>query len=206
MHQLTILSSSSEEDNDPLTDDGASAVSIPIVRHSNANTRSHSKPSRPKHHLASSLLSDDGVDSPTYDGDIESSTTAGPNHHPFQKSPTAISPHHHHTSSTSTLGAPITHIPSNAEITPVAGPPRSTAHPVFISQTAPLRVPEEPAHVAVTKDAFNPANLTPEEIAAFVQKATSGDKGRKYKINAPPTDRPVRVYADGLSHSHRLFR
>lgn len=71
----------SEEDNDPLTDDGASALSVPAISRP-VNSRSPlPRSSRLKHaaiphHL--SELSDDGVDSPTYDGDIESSTTAAP--------------------------------------------------------------------------------------------------------------------------------
>jgi choline-phosphate cytidylyltransferase len=100
----------SEEDNDPLTDDAASGVSITIAvnrAHTSgpSNTRSHLKPSaasRVKHQLAASLLSDsDGVDSPTYDGDVESSATAGGGTYPTSR---AVHYHHHTSSSTSTLG------------------------------------------------------------------------------------------------------
>ncbi|KAF5376087.1 hypothetical protein D9615_007733 [Tricholomella constricta] len=206
----------SEEDNDPLTDDGASAVSIPVSRHghntSNLRASSHPKPysvSRVKHQLASSLLSDsDGVDSPTYDGDVESSATASADvlssrvpHH-----------HHHHTSSTSTLNTPITPNFPSSSTTPITenGNPMSAMrattdsnHPVFISppvhvSVAPLHVPEEPAVAAASEAAFNPAALTAEDIQAFVQKAIDGESWRKYKINPPATDRPVRVYADGV--------
>ncbi|KAG6861821.1 hypothetical protein C0995_011703 [Termitomyces sp. Mi166 len=212
----------SEEDNDPLTDDGGSSVSIPTVnRLANlpSNLRaSHPKPSsttRVKHQLASTLLSDsDGVDSPTYDGDVESSATAGPD------LPSSRVPHQHHTSSTSTLNTPITPNYPSSSTTPSAEqsnpmpPQRATTqsdHPVFISPPAhatppPLffseepavGVPEEPAVAAPSEAAFNPAALTAEDIQAFVQKAIDGEPWRKYKINPPPTDRPVRIYADGL--------
>lgn len=196
----------SEEDNDPLTDDPVSAISIP--RHSGNLRASHLKPSsvsRVKHQLASSLLSDsDGVDSPTYDGDVESSATIG-----AAAPPRALHHHHHHhTSSTSTLGHPI--IPSS--ITPITEPAnpiqsmRATTesnHPVFISSpvntlVAPTHVPEEPAVAAASQAAFNPAALSAEDIQNFVRKAIDGEPWRQYIINPPPTDRPVRVYADGL--------
>jgi len=205
----------SEEDNDPLTDDGASAVSIPVAisRHPSGhnNVRSHSRPSavsRVKHQLASSLLSDsDGVDSPTYDGDVESSTTAGADGFSSPKPPHH---HHHHTSSsTSTLSTPITPaFPPPSHTTPIneqanfmlltrATRP-DTNHPVFISLPVVANPPpEEPSPPAVAVAAFNPAVLTPEDIQAFVQKALDGEPWRKYKINRPPAGRPVRVYADG---------
>lgn len=164
-----------------------------------------------KHHLASTLLSDsDGVDSPTYDGDIESSATAGADHHSK-----AHHGHHHNSSSVSTINTPVTpFLPLSTSNTPISehsNPltrglnPNSTssAHPVFISPhipinvTAPLLVPEEPAVAAASQAAFNPAALTPEDIQAFVQKAIDGEDGRNYKINPPPVGRPVRVYADG---------
>jgi choline-phosphate cytidylyltransferase len=40
--------------------------------------------------------------------------------------------------------------------------------------------------------------LTPDDIRAFVRKAIEGESWRKYEINNPPTDRPVRIYADGV--------
>ena len=105
----------SEEDNDPLTDDGGSTLSLPVSRNQHIPTSplaqsrviSGAGASAPNgtgtgpivganaaasraargpgasgvsrhHHFANVLSeSDDGVDSPTYDGDIESSTTAG---------------------------------------------------------------------------------------------------------------------------------
>ncbi|TFK71572.1 hypothetical protein BDN72DRAFT_764786 [Pluteus cervinus] len=178
----------SEEDNDPLTDDGASAVSIPI----RARTKP-TPPARPKHQLAASLLSDsDGVDSPTYDGDIESSATAGPDGH------TKPSHHHHyhHTfSSVSTLSMHDNTTPNaDDKPTPIAAGTAPRHPPAFlVAQTL-----DEPAVSAPAQAAFNPAALTPEDIQAFVQKAVDGETTRSYKINRPPTNRPVRIYADGV--------
>lgn len=147
------------------------------------------------------------MDSPTYDGDIESSATAGPGNYS-----SARLSHHHHASSTSTFGAPISPVlPSSATATPNAEavnpipsirPSKKDSghsHPVFISAPTPLAVPEEPPVPAASKAAFDPAALTQEDIQAFVQKAISGETWRKYKINTPPVDRPIRVYADGRS-------
>ncbi|KAF8883544.1 hypothetical protein BD779DRAFT_1443826 [Infundibulicybe gibba] len=178
----------SEEDNDPLPDDGASGASIPvsIPRHAAAaaSRSAHPKSSatiRAKHQLASSLLLDsDGRDSPTYDGDIESSTTAGPE--PINST---SSSHYHHANSTDVSTLPT----SSATIAPVAevSNPMQTMLPVnFIRATGDSEAP------------FNSAVLTPEDIQAFVQKAIDGESWRKYKINPPPVGRPVRVYADGV--------
>lgn len=205
----------SEEDNDPLTDDGiahsAASLPIPISRHPNINpTRpSHLKPKR---HL---LLSDsDGVDSPTYDGDIESSTTAGLDT-PAHK-PTHHHHHHHHEVQPPDPETPLSSVfaPSSPNtphteplnpLSPTMRPVTTNSHlPVFISPpinttAAPLLVTEEPAVAAASKEAFNPAALTPDDIQTFVAKAVKGEDHRNYKINPPPQDRPVRIYADGLS-------
>ncbi|KAF8797606.1 hypothetical protein BYT27DRAFT_7125275 [Phlegmacium glaucopus] len=215
----------SEEDNDPLTDDAHSAISVPIAisRHSNTSNNprpSHPKPSpafRGKHHLAHNLVSDSdgGVDSPTYDGDVESSTTAGADAPTSHK----LSYHHHHysTSSVSTLNTPITtamtfNTPSNItpgveQSNPISSVIRATNPnsnlPVFISSPMntnlpPQNVTDEPAVAAASIAAFNPAALTPEDIQSFVANAIAGEPGRKYKINPPPVERPVRIYADGV--------
>lgn len=110
----------SEEDNDPLTDDAKSSVSVPVTRHTGSHLprSSHSKHPVPsprvnsaRHQLAyNNVLSDsDGVD-----GDIES-TTVNPETGPSHK----ISHNYHlyknSTSSISTLG---TLDPSMTGITP----------------------------------------------------------------------------------------
>jgi hypothetical protein len=55
------------------------------------------------------------------------------------------------------------------------------------------------------KETFNPAVLTPEDIQSFVSKAIQGEAHRKYKINPAPTDRPVRIYADGEFFLQKIF-
>jgi choline-phosphate cytidylyltransferase len=75
---------------------------------------------------------------------------------------------------------------------------------VFISQPVntagaiPIQVLEEPAPVATSQAEFSPATLSQEDIQTFVQNAIDGMPWRKYEINKPPVDRPVRIYADGV--------
>ncbi|KLO17738.1 hypothetical protein SCHPADRAFT_956682 [Schizopora paradoxa] len=217
----------SEEDND-FTDDG-SIVSIPSIRNQHMpsspliQARSHpssstnsvggggaitsggrlAASSRSRHnHLADVVSSDDGVDSPTYDGDIESttSTASRPGTHHFLGASRGAA-----NSSTSTLTSPTSStFPSNVAAA-AATHGTTTAPTVMTGQqkpvnaaAVPLRVPDEPepAHAALAE--FDPAKLTPEDIRAFVQKAITGDIARAYKINEPPVGRPIRIYADGV--------
>jgi len=73
---------------------------------------------------------------------------------------------------------------------------------------SPARAPQteqqvqEPSVPTEAKEAFDPAALSADDIQAFVAKAIQGEVHRTYKINLPPKDRPVRVYADG---THPLF-
>ncbi|KAJ3789365.1 cholinephosphate cytidylyltransferase [Lentinula aff. detonsa] len=219
----------SEEDNDPTdVDDAASAVSVSGPSSSSrARTlaaagllKSSSNPAaHRKHHLASSIVSDsDGVDSPTYDGDIESSTTAGPES-PHPHSSLRLG-HHHSMSSHSTLNTPAypgSETTTDYIETPGTEEPRTayplnaTSHPLFITPPSdPFPHPQnsisEPAVPSTIPSAlsFNPAALRPEDIQLFVQRAIDGAPvegsgvQRAYKINRPPEDRPVRVYADGV--------
>ncbi|KXN84849.1 putative choline-phosphate cytidylyltransferase [Leucoagaricus sp. SymC.cos] len=142
-----------------------------------------------KHHLAASVLSDsDGVDSPTYDGDVESSTAGNHTDTPANARVPTLT--RHYTSSTSTLSNPHT-------TDPVAGPDNITPG-LDEHQTDPLSVAGEPPIPALVESTINPAALTPDDIQKFVRKAIEGESFRNYQINPPPTDRPVRVYADGV--------
>jgi choline-phosphate cytidylyltransferase len=192
---------SSEEDNDP--DDGTSSLSITSLLRQSATTQ-HRGPgartsppprSRLKHILSPSLLSDDGVDSPTYDGDIESSTTVGRDRdHP--------SPVQSHSAVTSTLPSP-TPIIQALPATGVVIPQPSTAsssdaeiEPARVIVYNTISPTPEPA-IREVAQAFNPAVLSAEDIQAFVRRGINGETHRKYRINEPPVGRPVRVYADG---------
>ncbi|KAF8262607.1 hypothetical protein EI94DRAFT_1808545 [Lactarius quietus] len=191
---------SSEEDNDPLTDDGSPAISSPsslrqstTAQHRGQATltaRPGSPPlrSRLKHTLSPHVVSDDGVDSPTYDGDIESSTTVGRD----RGHPSPVQPH---SAVTSTLPSPTPHMPELPAAVNVIPPPSTASS--SDAEIVPAHVNAHHAHD--TSQAFTPSTLTPEDIRAFVRRAINGESHRKFKINEPPTDRPVRIYADGAS-------
>ncbi|KIK54661.1 hypothetical protein GYMLUDRAFT_48581 [Collybiopsis luxurians FD-317 M1] len=215
----------SEEDNDPTdVDDAASSVSVPAPS-SSSRTRtlaavgllkaSGNSTMTRRHHLASSFLSDsDGVDSPTYDGDIESSTTAGPES-PHPHPPLPRLGHHHSMSSTSTLNTPA--LPGSGTTTDyietpgteepsTALPSSAQDHPAFLalpSDHYPVSEPEVPSAIPNALS-FNPAALKAEDIQGFVQRAIDGapmegsGAQRAYKINRQPENRPVRIYADGV--------
>ncbi|KAI9508024.1 hypothetical protein F5148DRAFT_1199876 [Russula earlei] len=199
----------SEEDNDPFTDDGSSSLSITsslrqtvVPQHRGpgalpARPSSPASRSRLKHTLSPSMLSDDGVDSPTYDGDIESSTTIGRDRDP--------SPVQSHSAVTSTLPSPapvFQNLPAAAAIIqpPSTGwssdaeiePGRVMVHNTHTQAT----LVSAPVHD--TNLAFSPSTPSPEDIQAFVRSAIGGELHRKYRINEPPVGRPVRIYADGV--------
>ena len=207
----------SEEDNDPLTDDGASAISIPVSSSRNreksggmsasSNVRNslQAGASRPtaRHALASSLVSsDDGVDSPTYDGDIESSTTAGPHLDPSSRT-TSSGSHHYAASIASTLSptTPASTLPAVKSIQrptpahpslPTEPPP---AMPIPLRTTKPTDLiqivnPSNPSELIAsypldplaatllapnTPNTFNPANLTPEDIQTHFREQIEGE-------------------------------
>ncbi|KAJ3491920.1 hypothetical protein NLI96_g386 [Meripilus lineatus] len=232
----------SEEDNDPLTDDAASTVSVAT----SASSLRPSAPPRPpqnssmrpppgppagpiktRHALVASMLSsDEGVDSPTYDGDVESSTTAGPDDRissSIQKSSTVS--HHHYNSSASIASNSVSPItpssqfpvdPATSMKLPELTPPLPTisvspqqrhhhAHTVPRPTPSHPSKPTEPPPANISTAAFNPAKLSPLDIQDFVREVIeegitvgTGAEKKVYKINEPPTWRPVRIYADGV--------
>lgn len=184
---------SSEEDNDPLTDDGGSAISIPVsLRSSRAQNAPHTSKlsSRARHQLASSMLSDDGTDSQTYDGDVESSIIAGTGQH--QASKGFLYPNLRHASSNSTL---------TSQIEDHTYSPFTSQHLTPPTAAQSVVLPEPPMN-----NACNPASFTPEDIQAFVQRAIDGEPGRPYSINPPPIGRPVRIFADGETDHNPVLR
>lgn len=223
---------SSEEDNDPLTDDGASTISVPFHRTPhipssplapgpgprstsvNANSAVRQTP-RARHNHLSGVISDDGVDSPTYDGDIETSTSARTLHPHAHLNTSRLSLESGSSTSASTLTSPTsTTFPDPpAAVTAAAEVHGTTTAPIITASAlpsqpvnvaaVPLRAVDEPAPVPVSTAQFDPAKLTIEDIQAFVTNAVSGgptESGvqRTYKINPPPVGRPVRIYADGV--------
>jgi choline-phosphate cytidylyltransferase len=264
---------SSEEDNDPLTDDAASTVSGPISRNQqiptsplaptrsqasqqqqylsssstpiNAHTASYHGPnnlgvpnasrihptnqgsassSRVRHTQQNPMQSvalsdrDSGVDSPTYDGDVESSTTVYVGHAGGQggvHGGNSLSSLGRSllgaNSSASTLTSPVTsHFPTSAEtstasFTPGAHPQTLTDHtnPNLGANTNTLGSTGLVEPAPPTANDFDPAKLTVEDIQTFVMNAVNGvqEPGvppRPYKINSAPEGRPVRIYADGV--------
>ena len=152
------------------------------------------------------------MDSPTYDGDVESTSTATAaalNH--------SHSRHIHHRSllSTSTLNSPSQSLTPSAAIMPTSpgqdpGPSATNANGTTSNSNhnhdpsrpiIPIIVPDEPAPVPAAANAFNPASLSETDIQTYIQNAIHGEPHRPYKINTPPTDLPVRIYADGSLHS-----
>jgi len=186
---MLIYSHRSEEDNDPLTDVD-SAISVPLPSRSAHAGQLRTKPPQARmKHLAISLLSDsDGVDSPTYDGDVESSTAGGRTDTQTHRASLHT---HHPTSSTSTLNNPHTVDQSSASenVTPELSALNTEI--LSVAATGELDVS------SIMETTFNPAALTAEDIQSFVRKAIKGESTRNYKTNPPPTDRPVRIYADG---------
>ncbi|THH33288.1 hypothetical protein EUX98_g937 [Antrodiella citrinella] len=198
----------SEEDNDPLTDDGS--ISLPATSRASrsmpgAASRNQAAPSgRVRHALASSLVSsDEGVDSPTYDGDIESSTTLGPDDVVHTRSH-----HHHHASSIASTLSPSTpagHLP--ADVASSSRLPDHQSHSRSTHSSVPRPTPSHPSRpieppLASNSSEANPANLTVDDIQDFVRNIIAGPGiavgPKMYKVNEPPRWRPVRIYADGV--------
>ncbi|KAI0077693.1 hypothetical protein K474DRAFT_1707164 [Panus rudis PR-1116 ss-1] len=230
----------SEEDNDPLTDDGASAVSVSSSTNQSrsrlANAKQGTAVSRGRHALASTMLggglisSDEGVDSPTYDGDIESSTTAGPDGDPISRttsgssyqsapsiastlspeSPSVVLP----TTSTQARPSSVPRPTASHPSIPIEPPPvmpiplsaSGTSSPIPTYPLDPLPTLFSPDSTSASPSTFNPATLTPEDIQAHFRSAIdsegiavgTGEDKKVYKINEPPKNRPVRIYADGV--------
>ncbi|KAG8908958.1 hypothetical protein FRB99_000061 [Tulasnella sp. 403] len=194
------LYDASEEDNDELGDDAASLSALPsphLQRHVprsplgpniNANglsdpvptvgqDRIHKLKGAPSEQKAAiQPLDGDALDSPTYDGDVESSATA------------AFAPMSRPTSTSRTPGDPVEQDACS----------KSDLPPPSLSQ--PPLAPEEPIPADITVRTIDPASLTPEDIQAYVNAAINANEThlRKYRTNPPPEGRPVRVYADGV--------
>ena len=192
----------SEEDNDPTTDDATSSViSIPVSHQKSRAVNPHSNPLKKKHQQ---VIDDEdpGVDSPTYDGDVESYTTVGPQY--TNQRDSTVSLHDTYSSSestTSTMTSPFSR-PTGLHQDSSHRPP--TSSPLTRGETTP--VPPTPS----SGENFNPTSITAEEIQKWVRDMIAGHSegapgSRSYRINPPPTDRPIVIYADGTSGHSDLF-
>lgn len=179
----------SEEDNDPTTDDAASAVGVPAPRAAPSSSpvtarRLTGPAARARAALLAADADHSGTDSPTYDGDVESTTTT-----PGTRERTVSEYGFGYESSAGTS--------TGTEPAPTA--PVSPSIPAAALLPLPLNGPTEPPPSAIARDAFDPAKLTATDIQAFVARAVAGaDTSRPYRINLPPHDRPARIYADGV--------
>ncbi|KAI5453877.1 choline-phosphate cytidylyltransferase [Naganishia albida] len=229
--QLSSNSSrdASEEDNDEeQTDDAASTVYIqsPHTAASNADPTSplhhshKSTPHAPHQRLVelshgrnvtaggisgesdADTYGSEAVDSPTYDGDIESSSVHGALAHAQEASHESQPP----TSPNVPLSAAsdpendvhpvprdvISHPLPSSRLTDHSAPPSASISSLRLSSDAGPPKMTEPPHL-----------LPEEDIRAFVRRAVEGrgqEDGvvRNWKTNEPPRDRPVRIYADGV--------
>jgi len=167
-----------------LTDDNASGASIhPVPRVPPAGRPAHQNTATPTSRFRQAVTADNttdsGVESPMYDGDVESSATAGPDSRHHASKPSIDS------ALTSPVAASFP--PTHATVPQV---PSGSIPPPGPSQAEPLPGP-------IAEARFDPASLTPESIQTFVLNAML-DPNHTYKINPPPVGRPIRVYADGV--------
>lgn len=196
----------SEEDNDPTTDDGTSSVaSIPVPHQKSRAVNTHSNLMKIQNKKHQQVIDDEdpGVDSPTYDGDVESYTTTGPQH--VNQRDSTVSPHDAHSSSestTSTMTSPFSR-PTGLHPDSPHRPP--TSSPLTRGETTPT------PPVSFSGENFSPTSITPEEIQQWVRGViaahSEGAPGpSSYRISPPPVTGPVVIYADGtFVHSEPFF-
>ena len=189
----------SEEDNDPTTDDGASSVvSVPVSHQKPRTVNTHPNLQKIHNKKHQQVIDDEdpGVDSPTYDGDDESYTTTGPQHINQRDSP--MSPHDAHSSSESTTSTMTSPLSRPKILHPDSSHRPPTSSPLTRNETTPV----PPNHSSGER--FAPMNITPEEIQQWVKDVIAGHSegapaSKSYRINPPPKDRPIVIYADGKS-------
>jgi len=188
----------SEEDNDPTTDDGTSpVVSIPVSHQKSRGVSVHSNPPKVHNKKHQQVVEDEdpGVDSPTYDGDVESYTTTGPQHIGQRESIASL--RDAHSSSESTVSTMTSPLLRSASLHPDSSHRPPTSSPLTRSETTPIP-PNHPS-----EECFDPTKITPEEIQQWVRDVIAGHSNgapasRNYTINPPPTNRPLVIYADGV--------
>lgn len=177
----------------------------------------------PNHHSAqavapnvqsniSETLRRERADSPTYDGDVESSTTG--NKDPHTASPdTIISPSlstvqgrliDPRSDDSTASSATSWKFSKGSHSPPRAGETKSHRGSLHSPRNAPsVSLPSaacEPESTTVPPNLHVPSAYTVDDIRAYVQAAIDQDPsaGRTYRPKPPPKGRPVRVYADGV--------
>ncbi|KZO91777.1 hypothetical protein CALVIDRAFT_488624 [Calocera viscosa TUFC12733] len=199
-------------------DDSASAVSItaplsrPTTLPASLLAGTNARNARARHHPRAALAAaieeyDSGVDSPTYDGDIESTTPGAP-------TPSGLGPARHNMGTKESGGSsPMSTPPARARQLPIisvpedamdvdtdqgsSGPARINLAPAPARRTSGKKEKEEKEKVE--GDGFSgTSRLTSEDIQSYVKDAMEGKQTRAYKINPVPEGRPVRIYADGV--------
>lgn len=137
---------------------------------------------------------DDGVDSPTYDGDVESSSTAVAKERDLPSS------------SGTPLASPV--LGTSNEMTLMSNLTLSTSQHEYQDEVSaanhrtaePTPTTTSPGDIINNSEitAFNTVTLTEEEIQSWVGNIIrESNPGRSFTISPPPVGRPVRIYADG---------
>ncbi|KAG8965694.1 hypothetical protein FRC00_003169 [Tulasnella sp. 408] len=230
------LYDASEEDNDGKGDEASSFSGSYIPRRKstvvdsspNLNARDAGSPSRPLtiydpgHHPASASVSTlsnnisgslrrDRADSPTYDGDVESSATGRQDLHP--PSPDAIITPLSNTAPDRSTTQPPSSSPSSATLWKDHKIPHTPSHAgeskpqldsiCSLQDASPDSLPSaasETLSSTAQTSVLGSSAMAAEDIRAYVQAVIDANpnSARPYRPRTPPQGRPVRIYADGV--------
>ncbi|GMK58696.1 hypothetical protein CspeluHIS016_0601380 [Cutaneotrichosporon spelunceum] len=156
------------------------------------------------------LSESEGVESPTYDGDIESSSTIGTPvtssyqhesvRHPASPAPGSTGTSTNHVGRAPTPRAMANHDDERSGRCYCNRAPKD----VPVAESAALKNPYKHRVTPGPPRMYElPEELEEQDIRSFVQRAIDGrgeEDGveRWWRTSPPPTDRPVRIYADGV--------
>lgn len=235
-HRQGVSTSSSrdasEEDNDEQTDDAASVIYSSNIAMPDSGR--HAIPPSPlkgsgarrlpgtigvQARLAEASDADfSGVDSPTYDGDVDSTHLSNSLAQANSQAQQHGRPNPLRTAAGGLSNASTdTSAPRESAVQRDLTPPKygqetsprdAISHPLPHSAISPSilavrTLKPKSSDLGPPKMTTPPAHLPVEDIRAFVRRAVEG-KGevdgviRTWKTSEPPSDRPVRIYADGV--------